>query len=47
MEIAYFLFEVPTGVVADSYSRRRLVVVAQVIMGVSFVVTGLARERRR
>ena len=41
MEIAYFLFEVPTGVVADSYSRRTSVIVAQVIMGISFVVTGL------
>ena len=41
MEIAYFVFEVPTGVVADSYSRRASVIVAQVIMGISFVVTGL------
>ena len=41
MEIAYFLFEVPTGVVADSYSRRTSVIVAQVIIGISFVVTGL------
>jgi DHA3 family tetracycline resistance protein-like MFS transporter len=41
MEIAYFVFEVPTGVVADSYSRRASVVVAQLIMGVSFVATGL------
>jgi DHA3 family tetracycline resistance protein-like MFS transporter len=41
MEVAYFLFEVPTGVVADSYSRRASVIVAQVIMGISFVVTGL------
>ena len=41
MEIAYFLFEVPTGVVADSYSRRVSVIVAQAIMGISFVITGL------
>lgn len=41
MEIAYFLFEVPTGVVADSYSRRTSVIVAQVVMGISFIVTGL------
>ena len=45
MEIAYFVFEVPTGVVADSYSRRASVIVAQVIMGVSFVATGLLPER--
>ena len=41
LEIAYFVFEVPTGVVADSYSRRASVIVAQVIMGISFVATGL------
>ena len=41
MEIAYFAFEVPTGVVADSYSRRASVIVAQFVMGASFVVTGL------
>ena len=41
MEIAYFVFEVPTGVVADSYSRRTSVIVAQVIMGISLIVTGL------
>jgi DHA3 family tetracycline resistance protein-like MFS transporter len=41
MELAYFLFEVPTGVVADSYSRRVSIIVAQAIMGISFVVTGL------
>jgi DHA3 family tetracycline resistance protein-like MFS transporter len=41
LEIAYFLFEVPTGIVADSYSRRVSVIVAQAIMGIAFVVTGL------
>ncbi len=44
MELAYFLFEVPTGVVADSYSRRTSVIVAQVIMGLSFVITGLVTD---
>lgn len=41
LEVAYFVFEVPTGVVADTYSRRASVIVAQVIMGAAFVVTGL------
>ncbi len=36
LEIAYFLFEVPTGVVADTYSRRLSVVAAQFIMGIGF-----------
>jgi DHA3 family tetracycline resistance protein-like MFS transporter len=44
MEIAYFLFEVPTGVVADTYSRRLSVIVAQFVMGAGFVVTGLVAD---
>jgi DHA3 family tetracycline resistance protein-like MFS transporter len=42
LEVAYFLFEVPTGIVADTYSRRTSVVVAMVVMGASFVATGLS-----
>src|SRR3970040_2318955 len=41
MEVAYLLFEVPTGIVADTYSRRASVIVAQFVMGASFIVTGL------
>ena len=40
-EVAYFLFEVPTGVVADTYGRRASVIVAQVVMGAGFIATGL------
>ena len=36
LEVAYTLFEVPTSVVADTFSRRVSVVVAQVVMGVAF-----------
>jgi DHA3 family tetracycline resistance protein-like MFS transporter len=42
MEVAYFLFEVPTGIVADIYSRRLSIVVAMFVMGLAFVATGLA-----
>jgi len=42
MEVAYFLFEVPTGIVADIYSRRSSIVVAMFVMGLSFLATGLA-----
>jgi len=42
MEVAYFLFEVPTGIVADTYSRRASIVISMVVMGASFVATGLA-----
>jgi MFS transporter, DHA3 family, tetracycline resistance protein len=40
LEIAYFLFEVPTGVVADMYGRRASVILGQVLMGTAFVLTG-------
>jgi len=42
LEIAYFLFEVPTGIVADTYSRRISIVIAMAVMGAGFVATGLA-----
>src|ERR687891_1075826 len=42
LEVAYFLFEVPTGIVADTYSRRISILVAMVAMGAAFVATGLA-----
>ena len=40
LELGYFLFEVPTGVVADLYSRRLSIIVAQFVMGAGFVLTG-------
>jgi MFS transporter, DHA3 family, tetracycline resistance protein len=42
LEIGYFVFEVPTGIVADSYSRRLSVIIGVSVMGAGFVVTGLA-----
>jgi len=42
LEVAYFLFEVPTGIVADTYSRRASIVIGMLVMGVTFVATGLA-----
>jgi DHA3 family tetracycline resistance protein-like MFS transporter len=42
LEVAYFLFEVPTGIVADTYSRRISIVIAMAVMGLGFVATGLA-----
>ena len=41
LEVAYFVFEVPTGVVADLYSRRVSVVIAQFVMGLGFILTGV------
>ena len=42
LEVGYFIFEVPTGIVADSYSRRLSVIIGVSVMGVGFVLTGLA-----
>lgn len=41
MELAIFVFEVPTGVVADTVSRRLSVIVSYVILGVATVFFGL------
>ncbi len=40
LEIAAFIFEVPTGVVADVYSRRLSVIIGYVLMGLGFLVEG-------
>jgi DHA3 family tetracycline resistance protein-like MFS transporter len=41
MEAAVFLFEVPTGVVADTYSRRLSLVIGYLGMGTAWLVVGL------
>jgi DHA3 family tetracycline resistance protein-like MFS transporter len=41
LEISAFLFEVPTGVVADVYSRRLSLIIGFVLIGVGFLVEGL------
>ena len=40
LEVAYFLFEVPTGVVADTVGRRASVIVSQFLIAIGFLVTG-------
>ena len=40
LEIAAFLFEVPTGVVADVYSRRLSVIIGMLLIGLGFIVEG-------
>jgi DHA3 family tetracycline resistance protein-like MFS transporter len=42
MEAAVFLFEVPTGVVADTFSRRLSLVIGYLGMGVAWLAVGLA-----
>ena len=40
MELSVFVFEVPTGIVADTYSRRLSIVIGFVVMGLAFVLVG-------
>ena len=42
MELAVFVFEVPTGIVADMRSRRLSVVIGQVVMGLAIILVGAA-----
>src|SRR3954470_9624262 len=44
MELTVFLFEVPTGIVADVYSRRLSVVIGFVVMGAAIVFVGSVPE---
>jgi DHA3 family tetracycline resistance protein-like MFS transporter len=45
-EISYFLLEVPTGAIADSYSRRASVILGLVVGGASMIVIGLTQDYR-
>ena len=38
MELTVFCFEVPTGIVADTYSRRLSIVIGNAVMGLAFVL---------
>src|ERR687897_242180 len=40
LEVAVFLFEVPTGVIADTYGRRRSVITGCILMGCGFALDG-------
>ena len=40
LEVTTFLFEVPTGVVADVYSRRLSILIGLVLMGCSYTLEG-------
>ena len=40
LELTVFIFEVPTGVVADVYSRRLSVVIGFALIGLGFIVEG-------
>src|SRR5260221_6068146 len=40
-ETTIFLFEIPTGIVADVYSRRLSIIIGHTMVGVGFLVEGL------
>jgi MFS transporter, DHA3 family, tetracycline resistance protein len=41
MEVTVFLFEIPTGIVADLYSRRLSVIIGYFMQGIAYLMTGL------
>lgn len=41
LEISAFIFEVPTGIVADVYSRKLSIIIGYILMGLGFLVEGL------
>ncbi len=41
VELSIFAFEIPTGIVADVYSRRLSIIVGYLLMSVGFLVEGL------
>ncbi|HEX7588050.1 MAG TPA: MFS transporter [Anaerolineae bacterium] len=41
LEATAFIFEIPTGVVADVYSRRLSVIVGYLLIGIGFLIEGL------
>jgi DHA3 family tetracycline resistance protein-like MFS transporter len=40
LEISAFVFEVPTGIVADVYSRRLSIIIGYILMGIGFLIEG-------
>ena len=40
VEVSAFLFEVPTGIVADIYSRRLSILIGTVLLGLGFLIEG-------
>ena len=40
LEISAFVFEIPTGIVADIYSRRLSIIIGYLLMGLGFLIEG-------
>src|SRR6478735_1867078 len=44
MEVSIFVFEIPTGVVADTYSRRLSIVIGTAVIGLAVILFGAFGE---
>ncbi len=40
VEVTILLFEIPTGIVADAYSRRLSIIIGYFLMGIAFLIEG-------
>ncbi len=40
LEIAAFVFEIPTGIIADVYSRKLSIIIGYILMGLGFLLMG-------
>ncbi|HDD61280.1 MAG TPA: MFS transporter [Chloroflexi bacterium] len=40
LEVAAFVFEIPTGIIADIYSRKLSIIIGFILMGLGFLVEG-------
>ena len=40
LEAVFFLFNVPTGIVADTYSRRLSIIIGTFFLGAAFILEG-------
>ena len=40
LEVAYFSAEIPTGVVADAYSRKLSLIIGYIMIGIGFIIEG-------
>jgi DHA3 family tetracycline resistance protein-like MFS transporter len=40
LEVAYFIFQIPTGIAADWYGRRRSIIIGYGLMGIGFLIEG-------
>ena len=45
LEAACFIFEIPTGIVADVYSRKLSIVIGAVLTGLGFILEGIKKEQ--